>query len=226
MKMLSECRDFKADVVDKLNADVLRIATGEKGNSTTSSVPSASSTDAVGVAMPSDGFSTGSLEPCNMSVTTNGMSAAGQLERDDRDCGDDEFTSSSFGTIGEEDSCSLSRFGCDQSSSCAAALTAARGGGPSETVPSKADEWPFNKENWDTDDDDTSSSPYLHGDKLLLCGALMVQQLRRDVMRECGYTCSGGIAHSKILSKVLLVGWCLAYYFVMFCVECKFMFTV
>ena len=39
-------------------------------------------------------------------------------------------------------------------------------------------------------------------DYLLLCGAYLIQQLRKDLFEETGYTSSAGIAHSKILSKV------------------------
>jgi nucleotidyltransferase/DNA polymerase involved in DNA repair len=39
-------------------------------------------------------------------------------------------------------------------------------------------------------------------DLLLLAGALVVLQLRRDVFNTLGYTCSAGIAHNKMLAKL------------------------
>ncbi|XP_068654580.1 DNA polymerase eta [Aristolochia californica] len=40
-----------------------------------------------------------------------------------------------------------------------------------------------------------------HRDKLLACGAIIVAQLRMDVLRETQFTCSAGIAHNKMLAK-------------------------
>lgn len=37
-----------------------------------------------------------------------------------------------------------------------------------------------------------------HRDKLLACGALIVAELRMQVLRETEYTCSAGIAHNKV----------------------------
>ena len=39
-------------------------------------------------------------------------------------------------------------------------------------------------------------------DKLLLCGALVINKLRKAVYDELGFTCSGGIANNKILAKL------------------------
>eukprot|EP01034_Spumella_vulgaris_P023301 gene23301-29514_t len=39
-------------------------------------------------------------------------------------------------------------------------------------------------------------------DKLLLCGAVIIRNLREDVMNQLGFTCSGGVAHNKILAKL------------------------
>ncbi|KAG9439017.1 hypothetical protein H6P81_019182 [Aristolochia fimbriata] len=41
-----------------------------------------------------------------------------------------------------------------------------------------------------------------HRDKLLTCGAIIVAQLRMDVLRETQFTCSAGIAHNKMLAKL------------------------
>lgn len=37
-----------------------------------------------------------------------------------------------------------------------------------------------------------------HNDKLLSCGALIVAELRKHVLRETEFTCSAGIAHNKV----------------------------
>jgi nucleotidyltransferase/DNA polymerase involved in DNA repair len=39
-------------------------------------------------------------------------------------------------------------------------------------------------------------------DKLLLAGALVALQLRKDVLTQLGFTCSAGIAHNKMLAKL------------------------
>ena len=39
-------------------------------------------------------------------------------------------------------------------------------------------------------------------DKLMLCGALVINQLRRAVFEELGFTCSAGIANNKMLAKL------------------------
>ncbi|KAL6567173.1 hypothetical protein OROGR_000841 [Orobanche gracilis] len=41
-----------------------------------------------------------------------------------------------------------------------------------------------------------------HHDKLLACGALIVAELRLEVLKETGFTCSAGIAHNKMLAKL------------------------
>lgn len=41
-----------------------------------------------------------------------------------------------------------------------------------------------------------------HVDKLLACGALIVAELRRQVLKETEFTCSAGIAHNKMLAKL------------------------
>ncbi|KAJ0840028.1 putative DNA-directed DNA polymerase [Helianthus annuus] len=41
-----------------------------------------------------------------------------------------------------------------------------------------------------------------HRDKLLACGAIIVAQLRMQVLRETEFTCSAGIAHNKMLAKL------------------------
>ncbi|XP_048489638.1 DNA polymerase eta isoform X5 [Beta vulgaris subsp. vulgaris] len=41
-----------------------------------------------------------------------------------------------------------------------------------------------------------------HNDKLLSCGALIVAELRKHVLRETEFTCSAGIAHNKMLAKL------------------------
>lgn len=37
-----------------------------------------------------------------------------------------------------------------------------------------------------------------HQDKLLACGAIIVAELRMDVLKETMFTCSAGIAHNKV----------------------------
>lgn len=39
-------------------------------------------------------------------------------------------------------------------------------------------------------------------DLLLICGAELARQLRQDVFTQLGFTCSAGIAHNKMLSKL------------------------
>ncbi|CAL5373944.1 unnamed protein product [Camellia sinensis] len=41
-----------------------------------------------------------------------------------------------------------------------------------------------------------------HLDKLLACGALIVAELRMQVLKETEFTCSAGIAHNKMLAKL------------------------
>ncbi|KAL8143170.1 hypothetical protein V2J09_016202, partial [Rumex salicifolius] len=41
-----------------------------------------------------------------------------------------------------------------------------------------------------------------HNDKLLACGALIVADLRAQVLRETEFTCSAGVAHNKMLAKL------------------------
>ncbi|KAJ0982898.1 hypothetical protein J5N97_011153 [Dioscorea zingiberensis] len=41
-----------------------------------------------------------------------------------------------------------------------------------------------------------------HEDKLLACGAIIVSQLRIQVLEETQFTCSAGIAHNKMLAKL------------------------
>ncbi|KAK6931960.1 DNA polymerase, Y-family, little finger domain [Dillenia turbinata] len=41
-----------------------------------------------------------------------------------------------------------------------------------------------------------------HRDKLLACGALIVAELRIQVLKETEFTCSAGIAHNKMLAKL------------------------
>lgn len=48
--------------------------------------------------------------------------------------------------------------------------------------------------------DDPSHEGYK--DRLLICGSILVSQLRQDVFDELGFTCSGGVAHTKLLAKV------------------------
>ncbi|KAL4614382.1 hypothetical protein ACB092_07G050000 [Castanea dentata] len=47
-----------------------------------------------------------------------------------------------------------------------------------------------------------SSSDADHRDKLLACGALIVAELRMQVLKETEFTCSAGIAHNKMLAKL------------------------
>jgi DNA polymerase eta len=39
-------------------------------------------------------------------------------------------------------------------------------------------------------------------DKLLLCGAIICDELRAEVLKQLGYSCSGGVSHNKMLSKI------------------------
>ncbi|XP_044496961.1 DNA polymerase eta isoform X2 [Mangifera indica] len=41
-----------------------------------------------------------------------------------------------------------------------------------------------------------------HRDKLLACGALIVAELRKQVLKETEFTCSAGVAHNKMLAKL------------------------
>ncbi|KAL0398088.1 UNVERIFIED_CONTAM: DNA polymerase eta [Sesamum radiatum] len=41
-----------------------------------------------------------------------------------------------------------------------------------------------------------------HRDKLLACGAIIVAELRHEVLKETEFTCSAGIAHNKMLAKL------------------------
>ncbi|XP_062094815.1 DNA polymerase eta isoform X3 [Humulus lupulus] len=41
-----------------------------------------------------------------------------------------------------------------------------------------------------------------HRDKLLACGAIIVAEVRMQVLKETKFTCSAGIAHNKILAKL------------------------
>ncbi|PIA29900.1 hypothetical protein AQUCO_05800169v1 [Aquilegia coerulea] len=41
-----------------------------------------------------------------------------------------------------------------------------------------------------------------HRDKLLVCGAIIVGELRMQVLQETEFTCSAGIAHNKMLAKL------------------------
>ncbi|XP_048228856.1 DNA polymerase eta isoform X2 [Ricinus communis] len=41
-----------------------------------------------------------------------------------------------------------------------------------------------------------------HRDKLLACGAIIVAELRMQVLKETEFTCSAGIAHNKMLAKL------------------------
>lgn len=42
-----------------------------------------------------------------------------------------------------------------------------------------------------------------HQDKLLACGALIVAELRMEVLKETQFTCSAGVAHNKMLAKLV-----------------------
>ncbi|GAA0156678.1 DNA metabolism protein [Lithospermum erythrorhizon] len=42
-----------------------------------------------------------------------------------------------------------------------------------------------------------------HRDKLLACGALLIAELRMKVLEETEFTCSAGIAHNKMLAKLV-----------------------
>jgi nucleotidyltransferase/DNA polymerase involved in DNA repair len=39
-------------------------------------------------------------------------------------------------------------------------------------------------------------------DKLLLLGAIICDELRLEVLKQLGYSCSGGVSHNKMLSKI------------------------
>ncbi|XP_047330613.1 DNA polymerase eta isoform X2 [Impatiens glandulifera] len=41
-----------------------------------------------------------------------------------------------------------------------------------------------------------------HNDKLLACGAIIVAEIRMQVLKETEFTCSAGIAHNKMLAKL------------------------
>lgn len=42
-----------------------------------------------------------------------------------------------------------------------------------------------------------------HRDKLLACGALIVAELRKQVLKETEFTCSAGVAHNKVLQSLV-----------------------
>ncbi|KAI3987471.1 hypothetical protein MKX01_017169 [Papaver californicum] len=41
-----------------------------------------------------------------------------------------------------------------------------------------------------------------HRDRLLACGAIIVAELRTQVLKDTGFTCSAGVAHNKMLAKL------------------------
>lgn len=43
---------------------------------------------------------------------------------------------------------------------------------------------------------------WLPGERLLACAAGVVAELRAAVRQELGYTCSAGVAHTKLLAKL------------------------
>jgi DNA polymerase eta len=59
-------------------------------------------------------------------------------------------------------------------------------------LPSPADAW------WDR-----PPALWAPGERLLLCAAAVLQNMRGAVLRELGFTCSGGIAPSKLLAKLV-----------------------
>ena len=66
---------------------------------------------------------------------------------------------------------------------------------------------PTSVDNQNTNDEKSNwlSRPRLHfgpDDLLLLCGAKIVTMLRKAVLDDLGYTCSGGIGHNKMLAKI------------------------
>ena len=42
-------------------------------------------------------------------------------------------------------------------------------------------------------------------EQLLVCGAAVLYDMRRAVLDELGFTCSGGVAPSKLLAKLVCV---------------------
>jgi DNA polymerase eta len=46
------------------------------------------------------------------------------------------------------------------------------------------------------------ASSWRHDEQLLAAGAVVVAQLRAAVAQQLGFSCSAGIAHSKILAKL------------------------
>lgn len=58
-------------------------------------------------------------------------------------------------------------------------------------LPSPADAW------WDR-----PPALWSPGERLLLCGAAVLHDARQAVLAELGFTCSGGIAPSKLLAKL------------------------
>jgi nucleotidyltransferase/DNA polymerase involved in DNA repair len=55
---------------------------------------------------------------------------------------------------------------------------------------------------WYSDGEDKES---LERDRLLICASLLVTQIRNDILDRLGFTCSAGIAHTKMLAKVPLL---------------------
>jgi len=94
---------------------------------------------------------------------------------------------------------------CDEEASArGGAAKRARGADGDAAAPGLPDDWvvvgrsagtavPIDAEAWRPEERD--------GDRLLLGGMRLAAALRAAVLRDCGFTCSAGVAHNKLLSK-------------------------
>lgn len=41
-------------------------------------------------------------------------------------------------------------------------------------------------------------------DRMLVCASLLVSRIRKDIFEQLGFTCSAGIAHTKLIAKVII----------------------
>ena len=201
-RMLTECKDFQSEILDELLSQDLRVAgcssamdpvPGERnvppGHIIQQSSLAASSSIAV---IPS---------PTKGEIRTGDM-CGGDMEEMEGE----EYTCSSFdpGSVNGEDYEDSSRTVDDSSPhhTTNAMLFIGNGESSNTSMCHGTGQWPFNQVDWSKNVQEVGESLEGREDKLLLCGALMVQRLRADVWQELQYTCSGGVAHTKMLAKV------------------------
>ena len=214
--MLAQCTDFKSEIVDKLDHAVIRIATGDVGRGGSRSVVGGASsissvaTTSSGQLQSSSGNDEHSAFPLSALQEVSAVDNVLEGEPHPHFVGDEEaeYSVSSFSSLMADEDEDEDEDDGDGVQSATVGIDAVDTGESS----GRKDVWPFNQTDWNGDQDGPDAV-LLRGDKLLLCGALMVQLLRQDVLRECGYTCSGGVAHTKMLSKVRAPEICDVFYF-------------